>query len=305
MPSKKILSICIPTRGRGEILLRTLDSILKSDVEPSLYEVVVYDSSDDNALNTEIEKWDFEQLRYVRGENNGYLNLITALKLGEGAYLKLHNDYSLFNEGALALMIKQLQVCIDEKPMLIFTSESVKLNSFEFNTFNELLFNLSFHSTWANIFGVWKDDFERLKNLEKEPMFPHTSILFAITEKSSYRVNNQPLFRNQEVLIKGGYNLFHVFGVIYINMLVELYNSGKITLKTLNHIKSDMLYNFFVPWYSQTKILPNSYTFALSELKKSMRTHYSAAAYLQIQYLAYHMAFKVTVKKLLNSLVKR
>ncbi len=300
MNSDKLLSICIPTRGRGEILIRTLDSIFKSDIDPSLYEVIVYDSADDDHLTKMIKKFDHKQLHYVKGENNGYLNLITALKLGKGAYLKLHNDYSVFNEGALKIIIEQLQDCIEEKPVLIFASESVKINSFEFNTFNDFLFNLSFHSTWANIFGVWKEDFKRVDNLKKEPMFPHTSVLFAITEKSSYRINNQSLFHNQEVSIKGGYNLFHVFGVIYIDMLVDLYTCKKITLETLNHIKRDMLHNFFAPWYSQTKIIQNSYTFALSELKKSIRTHYSAIAYLQIVALAYYLALKITVKKLLG-----
>jgi len=297
--SDKILSICIPTRGRSEILINTLKSIYLSDVSHTLYEVVIYDSSDSPSLAPFLKtQFNVENLRYIKGENFGYMNLIHALKLGSGKYLKMHNDYSNFIEGSLEFMINEIKTGLPSKPFLLFSNGSLtNVGSSTQYTFNDFLFNVSFYNTWSNIFGIWKTDLDTLSNLTLNPMFPHTSLLLALDKKDAYKINDNILFTNKSVLNKGGYNLFHVFANDYLGMVHDCYKSGKITAMTFEHIKKDMYYNFFIPWYFETKILKNEYTFSLTGIKDSMKIHYSEVAYYKMVFYAYLKALKKYLKQ--------
>ncbi|MCZ4224373.1 glycosyltransferase family 2 protein [Pedobacter rhodius] len=302
---KKRLSICIPTRGRREILRTTLLSIFSSGISTQLYEVVVYDSSDSNLdLNSFYGSFGMANLRFVHGVNYGYLNLIEALKLGEGEYLKLHNDYSSFLPNSLNIMIEEVGKAAIEKPLLVFSNNTLEKmpNKLTASTFNDFLYILSYYSTWSTLFGVWKEDFDLVKDCSINPMFPHTSILYANSYKNSYSINNNLLFFNQEVGNKGGYNLFRVFAVEFLNMANELRINSIIVDKTFNKIKRDMFFTFLIRWYSETKILKNSYTFILSNIRESILIHYSLKDYYLLLFLAYVRSIKkVLIKMFLGS----
>lgn len=108
MISKPVLSICIPTNNRVEIMRETLHSIFKQRVNTDLFEVCISDNSktDETRLLIEKEFNDIPNLVYNKSDCEGFLNSMEALKLGQGQLLKLHNDYSKFNLGALMRMIR-------------------------------------------------------------------------------------------------------------------------------------------------------------------------------------------------------
>ncbi|MCX2582895.1 glycosyltransferase family 2 protein [Pedobacter sp. MR22-3] len=301
----RVLSICIPTRGRAEILMNTLTSIFESEVDQSLYEVVIYDSS--NTDETELfikSKFQQSNLIYIRGVNYGYLNLIEALKMGNGDYLKLHNDYSSFKLGSLEAIIDEIKKATLTKPVLLFSNGTLDQKVQNFANFDSFLYTLSFYSTWSTIFGIWRSDFDLLNKRNVNSMFPHTSLLFEFINKDGYRIVNHPLFTNIEVGNKGGYNLFQVFAIVYLDMVKELLDRQYIEFRTFEKIKRDLFYKFLVHWYSETKVLRNNYTFILTDIKKSIRTYYSNFDYNFLIFLSYLRSIfsivKKTIKRLFN-----
>ena len=300
--NQKFLSICIPTRDRINILKNTLDSIYNSKVDLSEYEVVIYDSSNDNELAVLLaSEYKYPNLIYQKGENHGFLNLISSLKMGNGLFLKLHNDYTSFSKYGLEKMLLCIKNELPNESVVFFSNGILLKKGFEyFQTFDTFLYNISFYSSWATAFGIWKSDFNTIKDIEINPMFPHTSLLFALYNKNSYLVNDEELFINEEVSKKGGYNLFYTFAVTYIKMVAELSRHQYISKKTFIFIKADLYKRFLIIWYYNTKIKKNEYTFELSQIKESMQVHYSILLYYKMVFSAYFYAFKnlaITVLK--------
>lgn len=305
--SSLLLSICIPTRGRSEILEKTINSIFSSKVNFSEFEVVIYDSSDINdQIDTLPDFCNYPNLTYKKGKNDGFLNLISALKMGKGAFLKLHNDYSEFSSNGLNMLLNIIKNNLEEKPLIFFGNDSLTKtqNTKYYNSFDNFLYNISYFSTWSTAFGIWKIDFDDLKDVNINPMFPHTSLLLNLNIKNSYIINNDRLFFNQSVNKKGGYNLFKTFTIDYLDMLKVSLNNKHISENTFKHIKHDMFKNFLIEWYCNTKILKNEYTFILSGIKQSMRVHYSYYSYYSMIFLSYRKAFmrfiKYIVRKFFN-----
>ena len=131
-----------------------------------------------------------------------------------------------------------------------------------------------------------------------------TSLLFQMNNKASFTINNSVLFENKGVANKGGYNLFKVFGITYLDMVKELLNREYIDIKTFQKVKKDLYYQFLIHWYSEAKVLRNTYTFSLTDIKKSVRTYYSTFDYYLLIVLGYLKAgltiMKRTLKKVLN-----
>ena len=104
--NRKLLSICIPTRNRSEVLIETLKSIYHENNISDKFEVIIYDTSDNLKTKNSIQNFSLhENITYTHQTDKGYLNLIESLKIANGLYLKLHNDYSKLNPGAIGKMI--------------------------------------------------------------------------------------------------------------------------------------------------------------------------------------------------------
>ncbi len=64
------ISVVVPTRGRGSLVLRTVESILGNDISPA--EVIVVDQSDDNQTETAMAAFQGDnRVRYIRSSTRG------------------------------------------------------------------------------------------------------------------------------------------------------------------------------------------------------------------------------------------
>ena len=96
-----ILSICIPTYNRADVLDLCLTSIVQNKAFSEEIEVVISDNnSTDNTSSIAlkyIEK--YQNVFYNRNSQNigAEKNFIKVLELANGKFKKLHNDYSLFS----------------------------------------------------------------------------------------------------------------------------------------------------------------------------------------------------------------
>lgn len=274
--SKILLSICIPTNGRIEILNNTLDSIFLQAKDFSEFEVILSDNSTSDDMSVLLNKFkDIPNIVYKKTESSGFMNSINALSMGSGELLKLHNNYTELKIGSLDIIIKTIKENLANKPLLFFSSLSLKQKSIEeYDNFDEFMCSLSFYSSWSTGFSIWKSDFIKYSNIDYNKMFPHTSLLLEQNKKKLYIINNEDLFSNQNTPTKGGYNLFRTFCVDYLNMLNDSFNNGNISHSTFNHIKEHMYLSFLVPWYYQTKISRNNFTYDLTGIKSSLEIYY-------------------------------
>ncbi|MEZ2334979.1 glycosyltransferase family 2 protein [Mucilaginibacter sp. RCC_168] len=301
------LSICIPTKGRLEILKNTLDSIY-SDYEGNYdeFEVVISDNSTDELLPQMLNAYkQHPNIVYEKTNVEGFLNSINALKMGKGLFLKLHNDYTILKKGALAEIISFVKTEAEKKPLIFFSNYERRRNDIaRYDSFDSFIYDLSFLNTWSTGFAIWKEDFNVYSKMDLNEVFPHTSLFLFQHEKRSFVINDILLFNNYEVNKKGGYNLFNAFAVQYLSMVEDCLKKNQITQHTFNHIKQDLFKNFLVVWYYNTKVAINQYTFDLSGIKASIKVYYSELCYYQMIILAYKRAFLKNAKKRFFALLK-
>ncbi len=298
--SSVLLSICIPTRCRENVLKDTLKSIFTGDSFKENFEVIVYDTSE-NCLTEEMIHKQFNQknLHYFKGKNLGYLNLIESMKLAKGSYIKLHNDYSRFNNNAVEQMVQFIELNNSGNNSIFFTNASLNFSGvIKLNNFDSLVSNLDYLCSWSTLFGIWKVDFDKISNSIIDDIFPHTSLIFMIPQKKRYILNNKEYFTNIQVVNKGGYNLFYVFSVHFINVLKLHKSNGLISDKTFFKIKNNLFNKFLIKWYSEAVVLPNKYTFQLTNIRQSIRVNFSNFEYFYLIIAAHLLSFWVLVRKI-------
>lgn len=295
------VSICIPTNGRLDILRKTLESIyINCNVQYSDFEVVLADNATNNDLSDLLNDFNiYPNIIYSKSYAAGYLNSIYALKLGKGKLLKLHNNYTKFLPGALHDLVELVKSESCQRP-IIFFKNSGQNKSCKFNSFDEFSFNLSYWNTWSTGISIWKDDFDVMKSFEYNKMFPHVTLLLSQSFKNRYVIDDTIYFINQDIIAKGGYNLFRTFAVEYLEIMKQAVNQNLISLKTFIKIKEDLFFNYLPIWFFNTKIKNNNYTFDLTNIKESILVYYGPWGYYKLIFLSYLLVAKKILKYLVN-----
>lgn len=276
MNNNCLLSICIPTYKRAQLLRNTLNSIYAQNVDHKLFEVCISDDSPDDDTKNMIEE-EFSSignLVYQKVPDHGY-NIVEALKLGKGSFLKCQNDYAIFKEGSLQKLINLVSSNLERKPILYFGLKSVKSDSKnqEFNNFNDFIYCVDLMSTFLSSIGLWKEDFNicNSNNIELVQAFPHTSYLYNCTFKTSIIVDNYDYFVNQDSKTKGGYNLPQFFVQEFLNLVDKtLFSKSLITQNTREKLENNII-QFVANWYLTTKIEHNKYKFKFDNCEKIIR----------------------------------
>lgn len=119
-----ILSICIPTYNRLDILRNTILSIYADlgNVSMEDFEVVVSDNSKEHTTQPIISEFKYSNLHYYITECEGFKNSFYALSYGKGDFLKLNNNYTMFKKGTLKILINQLKSLRDSRSQVIYTN---------------------------------------------------------------------------------------------------------------------------------------------------------------------------------------
>lgn len=131
MNNAPILSICIPTYNREELIYECVNEILKSKSKE--IEVVVSDNASSDNTRKRLKKISDSRFHYRKNKkNNKYLNIVNALEFGKGDWLLLLSDESRFLDlEQIEEMIKQLTINPDISMMLynVMTSDGTEVRS--------------------------------------------------------------------------------------------------------------------------------------------------------------------------------
>ncbi|MGL4886951.1 glycosyltransferase [Aeromonas veronii] len=303
-----LLSICIPTtNGRADVLDGTLKSILESSMGSghSVLEVVVSDNSSSDEIFNVVHHYMVLGLNinYHRSDEKTFYNLIQSLRLARGDFIKLHNDYSNFNQGGLLSLINFINAHKDNKEQVLFTNGNLSFKGVRhFSLFNDFIRASSYWNTWASGFSMWREDFEKLDcskdNLDQN--FPHVSLLFDNNKKESFVINNDMIFLGQEVKGKGGYNIFKLFCVDYPDMLLGLVSRGLITQKTYRSVLVDMRNKFVPLWLSASVYSNNKFTFDNTGYEESLKHVYDGFDITLIKAISVKYYLRSYIKRLFN-----
>ncbi|MCH4238409.1 MAG: glycosyltransferase [Clostridium tyrobutyricum] len=298
-----ILSICIPTYNRLEILRKTIESIYKDLREVSLdeFEVIISDNSAKSTAQSLVEEFSYNNLYYYATNCEGFMNSFYALSYGHGLFLKLNNNYTMFRAGTLHQLIEQLKCLKTDKIQVIYTNglkQSRKVQSFF--SFDQYIAGLSYLSSWSAGYGMWKEDFDRIKDkVTIDKYFPQTSLLLTQYYKKKFIIDDRIFFDDQHVPKKGGYDIFKVFSINFVKLIKKAYNDGTISKGTLQKVKSDLLYKYLSSRYFKT-VIAHLDNFEHHNIKKTILTFYTYPQYLLMLFFSIISPFMALYRKLIN-----
>lgn len=222
--NKKLLSICIPTFNRCEILDCTLNNLFSNpEFDENLIEVIVSDNcSTDNTF--EIVK-KYPLVRYYKNNINLVdKNFSIVLSYATGEYIRLFNDTLSFKEGALKKILNTIKFHQGDNVNLFFyRNEFVNKNcKLIINSKNKFIKEVSIYSTWIANFGCWKIDFEKINSKDRyaEIQFPQVDWCYRIVENTKKTIIYFDDFIDVIVPFKkGGYNIFDTFVNKYLYII--------------------------------------------------------------------------------------
>ena len=299
----KLVSICIPTYGRVEILKNSIESIFNSNVSSELYEICISDNSPTDETKDMLEHFfsGKTNIVYRKSTCEGFYNSIEALKLGSGLFLKLHNNYTMVND-RFEEFLNSVRCYDGKEAVLFFTFGSMKSNNLkmEYDSFDQFMYGINYLSTWSTSFGIWKCDFDRLiSKVQVDKMFPHTSLLFKLTDKKKYIVDDGMYFENQTLNKKGGYNLPETFGVRFLGMCKKLLDEECISKKTYDKIKLE-IFNFISEWFSNVKKYPQKYSFSFEKWEDIISSLYGKRAVYKIRWNCFYRSVRTKISSIVN-----
>lgn len=247
--NNKLLSICIPTYNRAEILDGTLNSLFSNpDFDSTKIEVIVSDNcSTDNTADV-VAKFPLARY-YCNSENVRDNNFSIVLGYAKGEYIRLFNDTISFMPKALDNMLKEIEKHLKDGVNLffygnMFLNQNCQKTITSKKTFIE---EVSFYNTWIANFGIWREDFLKIENKDQYAVLQFVQVdwSFRIVENNKKTIIYfEDLFDIVTPNKKGGYNLFDTF----INKYLFIIKQENISLLSYEIEKYRLCRYFVYSW---------------------------------------------------------
>lgn len=275
-----LLSLCIPTNGVEEWVLPVIDSIYKQRIDESLYEVIITDNGSNLSFQKKIVSIarTHKNLFYFHTSAKMFLNQIEAFRMAHGEFIKFVNHRMVLEDESINYLLNTVKENLEEKPIIYFSNGMLKQDGIkQCDSFDEYIYYLSFWSSWSAGLAIWKEDFEKCKDIENyNELFPHMTILTYDFGKKNYIVDDHTImhdipFNNTK---KGKYNLFYAFGAEYPAILLDLLRADRITVNTFLKVKRDLL-GFLADQYINYIIIKRECSYDLSNYMNYIEMFYS------------------------------
>ena len=170
-----LLSICIPTYNRADLLSDVIESIVKQEVFQISddVEIVICDNcSTDNTAEVAqnfTEKFPNKVFYYKNEKNIGFDNFERVMSHGNGEFLKLNNDTLIHKENSLKTMLNIIKSNRENKRQIFFLQKSrrfckkclllynvdwfIRVMERGFRNHKGIIFRKEFNANSANIFA--------------------------------------------------------------------------------------------------------------------------------------------------------
>ena len=264
---RPILSICIPTYNRAEILKETLSSYVACEEFLNDVELVISDNASTDQTQNVCQDFasKYHNIHYFRNsENIRDANFYTVLNYAQGKYLKLLNDCVSLDNDALKYIKDALRENEGTGCGVSFTSGYIYTpykDIIRCHSLDEYFQVISLGFTNNNMFGCWKSDWERVEDKDK-----YTALQLQQVDWSCQIAvkNNEVLLYNRNIITyhskptmkRVKYNWFKVHVDNYYTILKTYYENGEISETTLRRDKKIVL-GFYKSYLYQIYLFHN------------------------------------------------
>lgn len=255
MNTTYLLSICIPTYNRADILKDTLSRIVSYKSFVDDVELVISDncSTDHTQEVCEAFASQYENVRYYRNEVNIHdRNFISVLDKANGLYLKLINDSCYPTEEGIAFMKTVIREHSSSQTPLFFTNGWARPKEEELikcSHLDDYIHHVSVMVTFNNLFGVWKQTWDSIEHKERFASLKLQQVdwTFGIVSKGGALIYNRHILEITTVLRKvdrRGYNYFEVLLDNYYGIMQGYADQDLISQETIDNDKRHFLKHF-------------------------------------------------------------
>ena len=305
MDKQPILSLCIPTNGAVEWILPVLKSIYSQGYDNEKFEVVITDNGKDSQLPAHIAKMEYPNLCYRQTTDEGFLNLVTCLKDGNGLFCKMINHRSVLTPGSIEKMVGLVEKYKEKQPIIYCVNGNIKSPDIvECENLDFFVQNLSYWCSWSAGIGFWQKDLVNIDKIELNHMFPNASMLLDIRRDSKYVVWNGVYMKMADDAGKGGYDFYDTFAVVLLDIMSSLRKEGRIKKTTFVRFKKDLL-DYLSSFYYSDVVCPTNRTYIVKDIRESMMVYYSDYEYRKMVTLCYLKRPFGIVKHALMKLVRK
>lgn len=280
-----ILTIAIPTYNRCDILDETLQILTSDSSFDDRVEIVISDNySTDKTEAVALKYVDlFPNVRFYKNDKNIVdANFSKVLSYGRGVYLKLLNDTHRFNPGMLNFILNVIEdkMKVENKEPLFFYQNFAEYSDTEISltSMDECVKAISFSVTSIANFGMWKDDFDKLEDVDRCATLQFAQVDWTF-RFLSINVPKTFIFGNFTSYFlapkKGGYNIFEIFIVKYLSLYDNYLESKKIRRITFLKEKNKLYVKYIFIWLIKLKIThTKDYTFTSRKVWKILLKYY-------------------------------
>lgn len=292
-----LLSLCIPTYNRAEILRRTLTNIVNDvDFDDSIEIIISDNASTDNTQEVCQNFCNiYKNIHYYRNnENINDSNFFLVLSKGKGKYVKLSNDTITYKSGALKMIKDKIQqASLNENIFFFQNNEFFSQKSIKFQSINQFMNTSNYYITWITNFGCWNHILSQIKTPQKYSQLKLTQVdwfLQLVKQQNTGTIHFGNYYEVERVPKKGGYNIFDVF----INNFLHILKANQIKGITFEIQKYRLLRYFIFPWKKKLHKDPDLYSFETTHANSIIMKNYWYYLYTYIFYIIFFVKCLIT-----------
>lgn len=262
-----LLSICIPTYNRANLLKSTLESIVSQPefLHTNDVEIVISDNASTDQtpqiVHDFVTRYPGKIVALRQAENvNSSQNFYHVLTQAGGQFLKLNNDTLIWHKNTLAALLSAVKKHINDQTPLFFINQD-KCPTKTVQGVDGLVAVASYQITWIGGFGIWAANQPVLMRfIEKEKTrLAQTDIVCELACRyGQTEIVGGELFHTQEPKRKGAanndaYNIAEIFGHNYLQILKEYLSEGALSQRVYQREKKKILLKHINPYYFDVK----------------------------------------------------
>ena len=272
---KPLVSICIPTYNRVDALKRCVDSIVRNKYHnPESIEIVISDNCSTDGTQAYVQSIATNKdynIVYNRNANNigGDLNFIKVLTIANGVFKKLLNDYSMFTEQGLSVLLDLVKLYEPSRTLLFFSiREKEPFSYMKCDDMDSFVDVVATDTCWIGSYGFWDEDFDGLENKEimVESKFMQIDWILRLIKKKRRTIVccGGLTSRGQLTTNYGDYNFVRLYTQSYPKLFLPYFDSGDITKATYERLMKRLLM-MLVRWTFKLKYDNTNLTFESSD----------------------------------------
>lgn len=290
-----MLSICIPTYNRADVLKECIDAIVHHKlVETGNIEIVVCDNASTDGTDAVMKTYqDLEYVKYIQNEKNIGVryNTLKVVDCATGTFRKLLNDYSIFTEDGLRYLYEAVISNMKDRPVLLFDAgKDESPTEITCHNIDDFVRSIGYRLTWMGVYGYWEEDWKELTDREKftDKTFTTIDWLVQMFKRKRKAIVYQFNYTTNGVFnrTKRGYKFFKVFIQDYLDIWSVYVENRTISPALYNWIKKN-LWPFAMGYSKNLLILRNDSNFDAREGWQILLKYYGKEWYFWWAWIAF------------------